>query len=46
MRPMPLRAALGAAALELLAPQTGELIVDLGCGDGILTQEIMELGAG
>ena len=37
--------ALGTAALELLAPQSGEFIVDLGCGDGVLTQRIMEAGA-
>jgi SAM-dependent methyltransferase len=37
--------ALGAAALELLAPQPGEMIVDLGCGDGTLTLKIMESGA-
>jgi SAM-dependent methyltransferase len=37
--------ALGAAALELLAPQPGELIVDLGCGDGALTLKIVESGA-
>ena len=37
--------ALGAAALELLAPQAGELIVDLGCGDGALTQKIVDSGA-
>lgn len=37
--------ALGAAALELLAPQAGELIVDLGCGDGALTEKIMASGA-
>ena len=37
--------ALGAAALELLNPQTGELIVDLGCGDGALTEKIMAAGA-
>ncbi|HEX9946000.1 MAG TPA: methyltransferase domain-containing protein [Allosphingosinicella sp.] len=37
--------ALGAAALELLAPQPGELIVDLGCGDGALTRKIVESGA-
>jgi SAM-dependent methyltransferase len=37
--------ALGAAALELLAPKPGELILDLGCGDGVLTRKIMDSGA-
>jgi SAM-dependent methyltransferase len=37
--------ALGAAAVEMLAPQPGELILDLGCGDGALTSKIMESGA-
>jgi SAM-dependent methyltransferase len=36
---------LGAAALALLDPQPGELIVDLGCGDGQLTLEIEAAGA-
>jgi SAM-dependent methyltransferase len=36
---------LGAAALQLLAPQAGELILDLGCGDGSLTVKIAEAGA-
>jgi SAM-dependent methyltransferase len=37
--------ALGAAALSLLAPEPGELILDLGCGDGVLTQKIVDAGA-
>ena len=37
--------ALGDAALGLLAPQPGERILDLGCGDGALTQQIVESGA-
>lgn len=36
---------LGVAALQLLAPQPGELILDLGCGDGTLTAKIVEAGA-
>jgi SAM-dependent methyltransferase len=36
---------LGAAALALLNPQPGELILDLGCGDGALTARIVEAGA-
>lgn len=37
--------ALGNAALELLAPKPGEAILDLGCGDGVLTKRIAEAGA-
>lgn len=37
--------ALGAAALELLAPRPGELILDVGCGDGALTEKIAQAGA-
>jgi SAM-dependent methyltransferase len=36
---------LGAAALDLLDPQFGERIVDVGCGDGTLTHKIIERGA-
>jgi trans-aconitate methyltransferase len=35
---------LGAPVLELLAPKRGECILDLGCGDGILTKRIADLG--
>ena len=37
--------ALGGPALELLDPKPGELILDIGCGDGALTQRIMASGA-
>ena len=30
---------LGAPVVELLAPQSGERILDLGCGDGALTKK-------
>ncbi|USI72290.1 class I SAM-dependent methyltransferase [Sphingomonas morindae] len=36
---------LGAPVLALLAPQPGERILDLGCGDGVLTQAIADAGA-
>ena len=38
-------AKLGEAALDLLDPQPGEHILDVGCGDGSLTQKIVERGA-
>jgi len=37
--------ALGGAALDLLDPQPGEHILDVGCGDGTLTFKIKEAGA-
>ncbi|HEX6741235.1 MAG TPA: methyltransferase domain-containing protein, partial [Sphingomicrobium sp.] len=38
-------AELGGAALDLLDPQPGERILDVGCGDGHLTKKIVERGA-
>ena len=38
-------AELGAAALDLLNPQPGERILDVGCGEGTLTKKIIERGA-
>jgi trans-aconitate methyltransferase len=37
--------ALGQAALDLLNVKPGERILDLGCGDGALTEKIVALGA-
>src|SRR5436305_9013310 len=33
------------AALDVLDPQPGEHILDIGCGDGALTEKIIERGA-
>ena len=38
-------ARLGGAALDLLDPQPGERILDVGCGEGTLTRRIVERGA-
>jgi SAM-dependent methyltransferase len=35
---------LGAPVLELLSPQPGERILDLGCGDGVLAAKLQALG--
>src|SRR5260370_251053 len=37
--------ALGQPVLDLLNPQGGERILDLGCGDGVLTEKIVATGA-
>lgn len=36
---------LGAPVLRLLAPKPGERILDVGCGDGVLTKRIAEAGS-
>jgi SAM-dependent methyltransferase len=36
--------ALGLPVLDLLDPQPGERILDLGCGDGVLTEKLASLG--
>jgi len=38
-------AELGGAALDLLDPQRGERILDVGCGEGTLTNKIVDRGA-
>jgi trans-aconitate methyltransferase len=35
---------LGMPVVELLAPGPGERILDLGCGDGVLTKKLVEMG--
>ena len=36
---------LGKAVLDMLNPQPGERVLDLGCGDGALTEKIAAMGA-
>ncbi|HEY4359452.1 MAG TPA: methyltransferase domain-containing protein [Bryobacteraceae bacterium] len=35
---------LGSPVVELLAPKPGERILDLGCGDGVLSKKLADLG--
>ena len=35
---------LGMPVVQLLAPRPGERILDLGCGDGALTEKLASLG--
>lgn len=35
---------LGAPVIELLEPQPGERVLDLGCGDGALTEKLVDAG--
>jgi trans-aconitate methyltransferase len=38
-------AELGAPLIDLLAPRPGERVLDLGCGDGALTEKLVAMGA-
>ena len=37
--------ALGQVVLDMLQPRAGERILDLGCGDGVITEKLVALGA-
>jgi trans-aconitate methyltransferase len=37
-------AELGSPVVDLLAPKPGERILDVGCGDGVLTRKLVEMG--